>query len=60
MEVGLDRRREDAEDLPVEEIEDVGEQQEQQDAVRDRAGLLLRRPAQKFTPSETQTCRGLP
>jgi hypothetical protein len=30
MEVRLDRRVQDPEDLPVEEIEDVGEQEERQ------------------------------
>jgi hypothetical protein len=30
MEVRLDRRVQDSEDLPVEEIEDVGEQKERQ------------------------------
>jgi hypothetical protein len=60
VQIGFDRRPENAKDLPVEEIEDVGEQQEQQDAVGSRAGLLLRCPAQKLTPSDSQTCRGLP
>jgi hypothetical protein len=60
MKARLDRRGEDAEDLAIEEVEDVGQQQEQQDAVGDRARLLLRCRAQKFTPIETQSCRGAP
>ena len=41
VEVGLDRPGEDAEDLPVEKIEDVGEQQqrEQTSALRCRVAL---------------------
>ena len=35
-EVGLDRLRENAEDLPIEEIEDVGEQKEEEHARRKR------------------------
>ena len=60
VQVGFDRLGKDAEDLPVEEVEDIGEQQEQQDAGAYRAVVPLRRPAQKFTPSETQSCRGAP
>ena len=53
-------RPEDAEDLAVEKIEDVGEQQEQQDKGAGTPSLLLRRPAQKLTPSDNHTWRGAP
>ena len=38
LQVGLDRPGEDAEDLPVEEIEDVGQQQEAKDDIGPRGG----------------------
>jgi hypothetical protein len=61
VEVSLDRRVQDPEDLPVEEVEDVGEQKErQEDAGLGPAPSRSRACAQKFKPSDTNTCRGLP
>jgi hypothetical protein len=60
VKVGFDGLRENAEDLAVEEIEDVGEKQKGED----RAGARLPRAccalAQKCTPNDTNTCRGGP
>ncbi len=57
-----DRHRKDTDDVPVDEIEDVGEQQEQKHALPKRACFLIfSRPlAQKRTPNDRNTWRGLP
>jgi hypothetical protein len=60
VQVGLDRSGKDPEHLPVEEVEDVGEQQEGEDSATESPPLCKLRMAQKFTPSDSHTWRGLP
>jgi hypothetical protein len=60
VEVGLDRPGENAEDLAVEEIEDVCEKQKGEDPPAESPPLRDLAIAQKFTPSDSQTWRGLP
>ena len=62
VELGLDRHREDADDLPVDEVEDVGEEQDEEDAP---AGARPLAPApaphqRKLNPKLRKTWRGLP
>ena len=60
VQVGLDRRGEDAEDLAVEEIEDVGEKRRARTVRQALAPCSAARLAQKFTPRDRNTCRGGP
>ena len=60
MQIGLDRLGEDAEDLAIEEIEDVGEKQKGEDSSAEPSPRACCALAQKFTPSDTNTCRGGP
>ena len=57
-----DRHREDADDLPVDEIEDVGEQKKQEHARPKRACSLIfsRAFRQNLAPNDRKTWRGLP
>jgi hypothetical protein len=61
VEVILDRLRQDAENLAIQEIEDVGEEQErQEDAGIRRAPSRCLGSAQKLIPSDRKIWRGLP
>jgi hypothetical protein len=57
VKVGLDRRSQDAEDLPIEKVERVDEQKESQDAGAYRAPWLIA-PApgcQNLYPTDTNS-----